>query len=62
MVKYKINFIYGENKTTNEIFINVLDKELKKFLKKTCNESKGEVTSSCTYLSLKDKGGKIDVT
>ena len=62
MVKYKINFIYRENKTINEIFINVLDKELKKFLKKTCNESVGEVTSSCTHFSLKDKGCKIDVT
>lgn len=62
MGKYKINFIYGSDKSINEIFINVLNKELKKFIKKTCNESMGEVTSSCTYLSLKDKGGKIDVT
>ena len=62
MGKYKINFIYGSDKSINEIFINVLNKELKKFIKKTCNESMGEVTSSCTHFSLKDKGGKIDVT
>lgn len=62
MVKYKINFIYGKNKTVNQIFISVLNKELKKFLKMTCKNLNNEITSSCTYLSLKNKGGKIDVT
>lgn len=62
MGKYKINFIYGSDKSINKIFINVLNKELKKFIKKTCNETMGGVTSSCTHLSLKDNGGKIDVT
>ena len=35
MGKYKINFIYGSDKSINKIFINVLNKELKKFIKKT---------------------------
>lgn len=61
MAKYKINLIY-ENKDINKIFINVLDKELKKFLKMTCKDSNNEVTSPCTHFSLKDKGGRIDVT
>ena len=62
MGKYKINIIYESNKSLIEIFINVLNKELKKILQTTCNKQKDEVTSTCAYLSLKDKGGEFDVT
>lgn len=59
MVKYKINFICDNNKDINEIFIKVLKKDLKKFLKMLCNDSNNEVTSTCTYLSLQDKEGNV---
>ena len=61
MVKYKINFIYENNKNVNEVFIRVLNKELNKALNMTCKKQKDELTSSCSYLSLENKEGKIDV-
>lgn len=57
MVKYKVNFIYA-NKSINEIFTNVLFKELKKYLNVTCQRRQEEVTPIC----IKGKRGKIDVT
>ena len=56
MDKYKINYIFNEGKDINDILINVLNKELKKYIQKICKNDKKEVTSSCTYLSL--EGGK----
>lgn len=56
MDKYKLNYIYSEDKDINEIFINVLDKELKKYIQEICKNEKCEVPSSCTYISL--EGGK----
>lgn len=56
MDKYKINYIYNENSDINDIFIKVLNKELKKYIQMICKNKKSEVPSSCTYLSL--EGGK----
>ena len=56
MDKYKINFIFNKEKDINDILINVLNKELKKYIQMICKNDKGEVTSSCAYLSL--EGGK----
>ena len=51
MDKYKINYIYNENNDINDIFIRVLNKELKKYIQMICKNKKSEVPSSCTYLS-----------
>ena len=56
MDKYKINFIFNNEKDINDILINVLNKELKKYIEMICKNDKREVISSCTYLSL--EGGK----
>lgn len=41
MDKYKINFIFNNEKDINDIIINVLNKELKQHIKMIC---KNEVT------------------
>lgn len=51
MDKYKINYIYNMNNNINDIFIKVLNKEIKKYIIMICKK-KCEVPSSCTYLSL----------
>lgn len=56
MDKYKINYIYNENNDVNDVFIKVLNKELKKYMGMICKNKKCEVPSSCIYLSL--EGGK----
>lgn len=56
MDKYKINFIFNNENDINDILINVLNKELKKYIQMICKNKKREVTSSYTYLSL--EGGK----
>ena len=56
MDKYKINFIFDNKKDINDILIQVLNKELKKYIQMICKNDKREVISSCTYLSL--EGGK----
>lgn len=56
MDKYKINYIFNEEKDINEIFIKVLNKELKKYILMICKNEKVDVSSSCTYLS--QIGGK----
>lgn len=56
MDKYKINYIFNEDKDLNDILINVLNKELKKYIQIICKEKQREVSSSCNYLSL--EGGK----
>ena len=56
MNKYKINYIYNEEKNINDIFIKVLDKELKKYMGMICKNKKCEVPSSCTRFSI--EGGK----
>ncbi len=52
MDKYKINFIFNNENDINDILINVLNKELKKYIQKICKNDKREVTSSCTRFSL----------
>lgn len=52
MDKYKINFIFNNEKDINDILINVLNKELKRYIQTICKSNKREVTSSCVYLSL----------
>ena len=56
MDKYKINFIFNEEKDINDILISTLSKELEKYIKKICKTKENELTLSCTYLSL--EGGK----
>ena len=56
MDKYKINFIFNNEKDINDILINVLNKELKKYVQMICKNYKREETSSCTRFSL--EGGK----
>lgn len=56
MDKYKINFIFNNEKDINDILINVLNKELKKYIHMICKNDKREVPSSCTRFSL--EGGK----
>ncbi len=56
MDKYKINYIFSEEKDINDILINVLNKELKKYIQMICKNDKREVISSCVRFSL--KGGK----
>lgn len=56
MDKYKINFIFNNEKDINDILINVLNKELKKYIQMICKNKKSELPSSCTYLS--GDGGK----
>ena len=52
MDKYKINYIFNEDKDINDILINVLNKELKKYIQLICKNDK----TSCTRFSL--EGGK----
>lgn len=56
MDKYKINYIFEKEQDINDIFIKVLNKELKKYILMICKNENREVPSSCTYLSL--EGGK----
>ena len=56
MDKYNINFIFNNENDINDILINILDRELKKYIQKICKNDKREVTSSCTRFSL--EGGK----
>lgn len=52
MDKYKINFIFNNEKDINDILIKVLNKELKEYIQMICKNDKGELTSSCPYLSV----------
>ena len=56
MDKYKIKYIFNEEKDINDILIKVLNKELKKHIQMICKNNKREVTTSCTRFSL--EGGK----
>ncbi len=40
MDKYKIKFIFNEDKDINDILINVLNKELKKYIQMICKNNK----------------------
>jgi hypothetical protein len=52
--KYKINFIFNNEKDINDILINVLNKELKKYIQMICKNDKREITSSYTRFSLEE--------
>ncbi len=52
MDKYKVNYIFNEEKDINDILIKVLNKELKKYIEMICKNKKLEVSSSCTRFSL----------
>ena len=54
MNNYKVNIKYGTF-DLNDILIKVLNSELKKHIKMICKNQKCELSSSCTYLSTKDK-------
>lgn len=54
MNNYKVNIKYGTS-DLNDILIKVLNSELKKHIKMICKNQKCELSSSCTYLSTKDK-------
>lgn len=51
MGKYKINYIFNERKDINDIFIKVLNKELKKYILMICKDKKCEL-SSCKRFSI----------
>ncbi len=51
MDKYNINYIFQRENDINEIFINVLKKELKKYILMICKNKKCEVPSSCMGFS-----------
>ena len=51
MDKYKINYIFNEDKDINDLLIKILNKELKKYINMICKNKKYGVPSSCTYLS-----------
>lgn len=57
MKKYKISFTFESSNSLNDIFIKVLLKELKMILKNKDNI----VSSSCTDLSLNNKGGMNNI-
>ena len=57
MDKYKINYIFNKEKDINNILINVLNKELKKYIQIICKNTENEV-QSYAYLSLE---GDINV-
>ncbi|MBO5138297.1 MAG: hypothetical protein J6B89_01485 [Bacilli bacterium] len=48
MDKYKINYIFENEKDINDIFMKVLNKELKKYILMICKNKKCEVPSSYT--------------
>lgn len=54
MDKYKINYIFSDDKDINDIFVKVLNKELKKYLV-VYKDKKSEEILSCTCLT-QDKG------
>lgn len=56
MDKYKINYIFNQEQNINDVFIKVLNKEIKKYIQMICKKGKNELPSSCTYLS--QEGGK----
>lgn len=53
MDKYKINFIFNNEKDINDILIKVLNKELKNYLRMICKKDKSELSS--TYINLSTK-------
>lgn len=46
MDKYKINFIFNNEKDINDILINILNKETKKYIQMICKNNLREIISS----------------
>lgn len=44
MDKYKINFIFNNEKDIDDILINVLNKELKNYLRMICKNNKSNLS------------------
>lgn len=59
MNNYKINFSYSTETTINDIFVKVLKKELKNYIKMICKNNKKDISSTYNYLSLHDKDDNI---
>ncbi len=57
MNNYKINIEYGEE-DINHIFIKVLNKELKKYLKNICQNREPKGKTTCTSIVYKDRENK----
>jgi len=55
MVKYKVNNIFKENKSLNEIITRVLKVELYKKYKAICKIQKSELPSNCTHYSQMER-------
>lgn len=55
MDKYKINYIFNNNKDLNDILISVLNQELKNYIEKMCKNEKSVESSSSAEDSLKEK-------
>lgn len=53
MDKYKIEFTFNKDKDINDIFISVLNKELKKYIQMICKKN---VSSS--FMQFFPEGGK----
>lgn len=59
MNNYKINFSYSTETAINDIFVKVLKKELKNYIKMICKNNKKDISSTYNYLSLHDKDDNI---
>ena len=59
MNNYKIKFYYSIGTNINDIFIKVLKKELKNYIKMICKNNKNALTSTSTYLLLHNKDDNI---
>ena len=46
MDKYKMNFIFNNERDINDILINVLNKELKRYIQMICKNDKKDKMSS----------------
>ena len=53
MDKYKINYIFNNEKDINDILINVLNKELKKYIQMICKNKKTELYYILKYYKIK---------
>jgi len=55
MVKYKINNIFKDNHSLNDILVSVLKVELYKKYKVICKNHKSELPSNCTHYSQMER-------
>ena len=55
MDKYKINYIFSEEQNINDIFIKVLDREIKKYIQMIWKNEKSELS---VYTAFSLEGDK----